>query len=370
MLEPQLYEEEPEGIAVHVRVRPLNSFERSRGDHECVHCDEATQTVRFVTQPATGRGGGGGGVVKALKFDSAVSGSSQVDVFRTVRTQALLQDALQGYAVTVFAYGQTGSGADGPPPPGRARPPTLGLALTLIPDPVSTLTRTHQARPSPSRATTRTSPTPKRRRPLCCGKQGRYGQRGPKRLNGRGWLELGAAPEHGLALTEASGMLAEVLSHLCFPHRHRRGPTLAPLACCHAPSAPSSRPSRSGRTRGASRPARCARRTSSCTTSRSTTCSTPSRPTCSCARTHRRASSSRTCCRQDGRVGCTVCVRVLCGAPCGAPCVAPVGCAMGCTLILTLTPTSTLSLTLTLALALTTLPCNCRRSTASRWPMP
>ena len=28
----------------------------------------------------------------------------------TVRTQALLQDALQGYAVTVFAYGQTGSG--------------------------------------------------------------------------------------------------------------------------------------------------------------------------------------------------------------------------------------------------------------------
>ena len=113
LLEPQPHEEEPEGIAVHVRVRPLNSFERSRGDHECVHCDEATQTVRFVTQPASGRGGGGGGVVKALRFDSAVSGSSQVDVFRTVRTQALLQDALQGYAVTVFAYGQTGSGADG-----------------------------------------------------------------------------------------------------------------------------------------------------------------------------------------------------------------------------------------------------------------
>ena len=75
---------------MHVRVRPLNEYERSRGDHECVYCDPATQTVRFVTQPATGRGGGGGGVVKALRFDSAVSGSSQVDVFRTVRTQALL----------------------------------------------------------------------------------------------------------------------------------------------------------------------------------------------------------------------------------------------------------------------------------------
>ena len=110
LYEAQPHEEEPEGIAVHVRVRPLNEYERSRGDHECVYCDPATQTVRFVTQPATGRGGGGGGVVKALRFDSAVSGSSQVDVFRTVRTQALLQDALQGYAVTVFAYGQTGSG--------------------------------------------------------------------------------------------------------------------------------------------------------------------------------------------------------------------------------------------------------------------
>lgn len=128
-LKPQ-YEEEPEGIAVHVRVRPLNSFERSRGDHECVHCDEATQTVKFVTQPAKGSTGVGGGVVKALRFDSVVSGSSQVDVFRSVRTQALLQDALQGYAVTVFAYGQTGSGADGPPPPGRPRPPTLSLTLT------------------------------------------------------------------------------------------------------------------------------------------------------------------------------------------------------------------------------------------------
>ena len=91
LYEAQPHEEEPEGIAVHVRVRPLNEYERSRGDHECVYCDPATQTVRFVTQPATGRGGGGGGVVKALRFDSAVSGSSQVDVFRTVRTQALLQ---------------------------------------------------------------------------------------------------------------------------------------------------------------------------------------------------------------------------------------------------------------------------------------
>ena len=266
-LEPQ-YEEEPEGIAVHVRVRPLNSFERSRGDHECVHCDEATQTVKFVTQPAKGSTGVGGGVVKALRFDSVVSGSSQVDVFRSVRTQALLQDALQGYAVTVFAYGQTGSGADGPPPPGRPRPPTL--SLTLIPDLASALTRTHQARPSPSRVTTRASLTPRRCPPHVESETGMaWVPARPKRLNDRGWPELGAAEKHSLALTEASGepagwprseppLFPTSLSHLCLPFRRRRGPTPAPLACCHAPSARSSRPSRSGRARGASPPARCA----------------------------------------------------------------------------------------------------------------
>ena len=99
-----------EGIAVHVRVRPLNEFERSRGDHECVHCAEDGQTVRFVTQPTGTSRSQQGGAVKMLTFDSVLSGSSQVDVFRTLRTQALLQDALEGYAVTVFAYGQTGSG--------------------------------------------------------------------------------------------------------------------------------------------------------------------------------------------------------------------------------------------------------------------
>jgi len=100
-----------ETLAVHVRVRPLNDFERGRGDHECVHCAEDGRTVQFVTQPERGRGGGGGGgVVKQLTFDSVQSGSSQVEVFRACGTQALLQDALQGYAVTIFAYGQTGSG--------------------------------------------------------------------------------------------------------------------------------------------------------------------------------------------------------------------------------------------------------------------
>ena len=38
---------EAESIQVHVRVRPLNDYERQRGDHECIHIDVDGRTVRF-----------------------------------------------------------------------------------------------------------------------------------------------------------------------------------------------------------------------------------------------------------------------------------------------------------------------------------
>ena len=103
-------------INVHVRVRPLNEQERSRGDQECVHVGEDGRTVRFVQAPTPsvqGRVSGNGigaASVRALVFDSALAGSSQAAVFECTQTAQLLRDALSGYTVTVFAYGQTGSG--------------------------------------------------------------------------------------------------------------------------------------------------------------------------------------------------------------------------------------------------------------------
>ena len=254
-LQPQPQDAPPEGIAVHVRVRPLNSFERNRGDHECVHCDEASQTVRFVTQPAASRGIGGG-VVKALTFDSVVSGSSQVDVFRTVRTQALLQDALQGHAVTVFAYGQTGSGK------------------------TYTISGDDSSEPNSEEAPPWSDP-------------------GPSGLVPRALGTLFAT----IAQWTREGRLSSCSVRA--PHLSESEALTAPLTV--APPAPTSclEPSPLGSHRAAGPwpllPRRCVRRIWSSTTSRSTTCSIQSPQTCSCARTRRRASSSRTCCRWTAR---------------------------------------------------------------------
>lgn len=97
-----------ENIQVHVRVRPLNELERSRGDHECVHISDDGRTINHVVPPE--RAATGAPAVRALSFDSAIGGSSQARVFETTQITQLLQDALEGIAVTVFAYGQTGSG--------------------------------------------------------------------------------------------------------------------------------------------------------------------------------------------------------------------------------------------------------------------
>ena len=106
---------EEESLMVVVRVRPLNEQERARGDHNCIHIGDDQRTVRFVAQVGSVRASGGApdqapGVVKTLQFDAAIAGSSQPAVFETTQTIQLLQDALDGYSITVFAYGQTGSG--------------------------------------------------------------------------------------------------------------------------------------------------------------------------------------------------------------------------------------------------------------------
>lgn len=90
-----------ENIRVHVRVRPLNETELGRGDQSCLHIAEDSRTVHFV---------GVRDEVRSVAFDSAIAGSSQAQVFAITGTDRLLQDALDGYAVTIFAYGQTGSG--------------------------------------------------------------------------------------------------------------------------------------------------------------------------------------------------------------------------------------------------------------------
>lgn len=107
---------ETENIQVIVRVRPLNDAERARGDQECIHCATDGRTINFLTAGSISShgvrssGSAGSGVVKSLTFDGALSGPSQTTVFQTTRAQQLLQDAINGYAVTIFAYGQTGSG--------------------------------------------------------------------------------------------------------------------------------------------------------------------------------------------------------------------------------------------------------------------
>ena len=90
-----------ENIQVHVRVRPLNEQELARGDQSCLHVAGDARTVHFVGQRDE---------VRSLTFDSVIGGSSQPQVFETTDAAQLLQDALEGYSVTIFAYGQTGSG--------------------------------------------------------------------------------------------------------------------------------------------------------------------------------------------------------------------------------------------------------------------
>lgn len=105
-----------ENIQVIVRIRPLSRDERARGDQECVHCAEDGRTVKWIDD-AHARGvrasadrSQGLTTMRSLTFDACLTGSAQAPVFLAARANKLLEDALEGYAVTIFAYGQTGSG--------------------------------------------------------------------------------------------------------------------------------------------------------------------------------------------------------------------------------------------------------------------
>ena len=119
-----------EPVLVQVRIRPLNAIERARAATTgCVHCADDGCTIQFVSA-ARGRGGGTAeqAPVQQLTFDATLHGPSQASVFRSVGATKLLEDALNGYAVTVFAYGQTGSGKtytmSGADPDGGSPPTT------------------------------------------------------------------------------------------------------------------------------------------------------------------------------------------------------------------------------------------------------
>ena len=98
----------------------LSTIEHSLPAYEVIVADDG-RTVKFVAPVglADRRGSQSTSAsidrsakttVKALTFDGALSGSRQPDVCEASKITQLLQDALAGYAVTIFAYGQTGSG--------------------------------------------------------------------------------------------------------------------------------------------------------------------------------------------------------------------------------------------------------------------
>ena len=94
---------------VAIRVRPFNQRELSLGTARVVTIPSPSQTTLVSSD--------GKKKEKTFTFDScfdsidpsAVSFSSQEDVFRTLGTD-ILDNAFNGYNACVFAYGQTGSG--------------------------------------------------------------------------------------------------------------------------------------------------------------------------------------------------------------------------------------------------------------------
>lgn len=88
-------------VIVVVRVRPLNSREKSLKSGQCI--DLQPDDSLTATESS--------GQARAFAFDAVFNPqTSQEEVYE--RTGALvLEKALQGYNVTMFAYGQTGERA-------------------------------------------------------------------------------------------------------------------------------------------------------------------------------------------------------------------------------------------------------------------
>ncbi|KAK6473337.1 kinesin-like protein KIF12 [Huso huso] len=87
-------------VLVAVRVRPLNSTERSQGDQGVLYCPgQGTILVNNGVQD------------RAFTFDAVFeAGSSQHEVFEQCGVKRLIDLAADGFSCTVFGFGQTGSG--------------------------------------------------------------------------------------------------------------------------------------------------------------------------------------------------------------------------------------------------------------------
>jgi regulator of replication initiation timing len=103
-------------VRVVVRSRPMNSFEKTRGDAHVFRFDNTTnnnslrnknnQEMQVVTNIQNGRE-----LIRPFQFDLCASERlDQAHFFQHCGVKNLLDSVLQGYFATVFAYGQTGSG--------------------------------------------------------------------------------------------------------------------------------------------------------------------------------------------------------------------------------------------------------------------
>ena len=96
-------------VEVVVRVRPMLSHERERGEQRRVLCDGRTVSVQMAD--GTDSTGGPRGMTKDFSFQAVVGEhAGQGDFFEASGAKRLLDAAMDGYASTIFAYGQTGCG--------------------------------------------------------------------------------------------------------------------------------------------------------------------------------------------------------------------------------------------------------------------
>ena len=93
-------ESQSENIKVCIRIRPLSLQEKNRNDMKCVEAYSKDQLI-FTHKDKK----------KSYTYNLVLSeNSSQDDTFKNCSINKLLNNALDGYTVTIFAYGQTGSG--------------------------------------------------------------------------------------------------------------------------------------------------------------------------------------------------------------------------------------------------------------------
>lgn len=97
-----------ENIKVCIRIRPFSILESGRGDSKCVEYSNL-QTLHFQSKN-TGKNYGFNCVFQENSSQEDVFLTCAINVFIIFFSQKLIDNALEGYSVTVFAYGQTGSG--------------------------------------------------------------------------------------------------------------------------------------------------------------------------------------------------------------------------------------------------------------------